>query len=118
MPISIPKPAEASKAYFHSLVPDDPRVKVRPMFGNLAAFVNGNMFLALFGPDVAVRLPEEERAELLEEKGAAPFAPMPSRPMKEYVVLPAGWRKQRAKAESWVDRSLHWAGAMPPKKGK
>jgi len=118
MSVSIPKPNEASKAYFHSLVPDDARVKVRPMFGNLAAFVNGNMFLALFGSDVAVRLGEPERAELLRHKGASAFAPMPNRPMKEYVVLPPGWRKRRAEAEKWVDRSLGWVGAMPPKKTK
>ena len=118
MSIAIPKPDEASKAYFQSLVPVDSRVAVRPMFGNLAAFVNGNMFLALFGQDVAVRLPEPARAELLGEEGASEFAPMPSRPMKEYVVLPAAWREDLARAESWVDRSLQWVGGLPAKKKK
>jgi TfoX/Sxy family transcriptional regulator of competence genes len=86
MSMSMPKPDEASLAWFQSLVPDDPDVKVRPMFGNKAAFVNGNMFLALFGPQVAVRLPEEARQELLGQNGASPFEPMPGRAMKEYVV--------------------------------
>lgn len=114
--MSMPKPDEESKAYFESLVPDDPRVKSRPMFGNLAAFVNGNMFLALLGSQVAVRLPDEDRAELLNVRGASPFEPMPGRPMKEYVVLPEAWRKSRKKAEDWVARSLAWAGTLPPKK--
>src|SRR5919109_2781082 len=105
MGMSFPKPDEESKAFFESLVPDDPRVQNRPMFGNRAAFVNGNMFLALFGTQVAVRLPEEDRAALLEEPGAQPFEVMPGKGMKEYVVLPEAWRKRRKKAEEWADRS-------------
>ena len=116
--MSIPKADEQARAYFRSLVPDDPRVEVRPMFGNLAAFVNKNMFLALFGPSVAVRLPDDDRATLLKEAGAGPFEPMRGRPMKEYVVLPEAWSKSRGKAEEWAVRSFEWAAAMPPKKGK
>src|SRR6266571_7957044 len=98
MGMSFPKPDEDSKAFFDSLVPDDPRVQSRPMFGNRAAFVNGNMFLALFGSQVAVRLSDTDRAELLEQPGASAFEPMPGRAMKEYVVLPHGWRKKRKAA--------------------
>jgi TfoX/Sxy family transcriptional regulator of competence genes len=116
--MTIPKADEASRAFFQSLVPDDPRVEVRPMFGNLAAFVNKNMFLALFGPSVAVRLPDAERANLLKQSGASLFEPMPGRAMKEYVVLPPAWRTKRAKAEEWVARSFAWTSKMPPKKGK
>src|SRR6266571_2142569 len=116
MGMSFPKPDEASKAWFESLVPDDPRVRSRPMFGNRAAFVNGNMFLALFGMDVAIRLSAEDRSELLKQKGAAIFEPMPGRAMKEYVVLPGSWRKQATKAKAWVERSFRWAQRMPPKK--
>ena len=116
MSMKMPKPDEASKAYFRSLVPDDPRVEVKPMFGNLAAFVNGNMFLALFGSRVAVRLAEQDQLELLMVEGTARFEPMPGRPMKDYVTLPESWRKQRAKAESWVERSLNHAAALASKK--
>jgi TfoX/Sxy family transcriptional regulator of competence genes len=114
--MSMPKPDEASKAYFKSLVPDDPRVQSRPMFGNRAAFVNGNMFMALFGSQVAVRLSDQDRAELLEQAGTSAFEPMPGRAMKEYVVLPAGWRVKRKAAEAWVERSFAWASELPPKK--
>jgi TfoX/Sxy family transcriptional regulator of competence genes len=116
--MSIPKPDAESRAFFDSLVPDDPRVKVRPMFGNFAAFVNGNMFLTLLGSQVAVRLGDEDRAELLREKGSGLFEPMPGRPMKEYATLPEAWRKRRGKAEAWTDRSFQWAAALPPKKKK
>ena len=56
--MSMPKPSAMSKALFESLVPGDPRVTVRPMFGNVAAFVNGNMFMGLFGDELFVRLSE------------------------------------------------------------
>lgn len=76
----MPKADESSREFFTSMVPDGPSVTVRPMFGNLAAFVNGNMFLCLLGADIAVRLPEAEREGLLREDGAALFEPMPGRP--------------------------------------
>jgi len=90
----MPKADDEAKAYFRSLVPDDPRVEVKPMFGNLAAFVNKNMFLALSGEQVAVRLPEADRSKLLQEPGSSVFEPMPGRPMGEYVALPAEARLQ------------------------
>ena len=31
------------------MLPDDPEIEVKPMFGNLGAFVHGNMFAGLFG---------------------------------------------------------------------
>jgi TfoX/Sxy family transcriptional regulator of competence genes len=46
------------------------------MFGNISAFVNGNMFAGLFGNDIFVRLSDENRRELLEEKGASLLEPM------------------------------------------
>ena len=50
--MKIPKPSDDDRARFRSLVPEDTRVEVKPMFGNLGAFVNGNMFMGLFGPEV------------------------------------------------------------------
>ena len=52
--MQIPKPTAADIERFRSAVPDDPRVEVKPMFGNLGAFVNGNMFMGLFGADIGV----------------------------------------------------------------
>ncbi len=114
----MPKPDEASLGWFDSLVPDAPGVQTRPMFGNKAAFVNGNMFLALFGEQVAVRLSPEDQEALLEEEGASKFEPMPGRAMKEYVTLPEGWRDRRDRAEAWVDRSFGFVAALPPKEAK
>ncbi len=43
------------------------------MFGNLGAFVHGNMFAGLFGPDVGVRLDDAWREELAAVAGSGPF---------------------------------------------
>lgn len=116
--MGMPRPDEAAKEYFESIVPDEANVTVRPMFGNVAGFVNGNMFIGLYGNDVFVRLSETERSELLSEAGAAVLEPMPGRPMKEYVTLPSEWRNAPGKVRAWVDRSLQWTAAMPEKKKK
>jgi TfoX/Sxy family transcriptional regulator of competence genes len=112
--MEIPKPTEQDKAYFSSLVPGDPLVEVKPMFGNLGAFVNGNMFMGLLGASVGVKLAEADQAALLGHKGAGPFGPEGHR-MAGYVSLPAAWRSSPAKAEMWVAKALAAAAALPPK---
>ena len=118
MPMTMPKPDAESKAYFESVLPKDPRVNVRPMFGNVAGFVNGNMFMGLFGNDLFVRLDDDDRAELMQEPGAGVMEPIPGRPMKEYVVVPQEWRDQPDKVNGWIDHSLDWVSQMPEKKPK
>ena len=68
--MNIPRADENSKEFFRSILPDDPRITIRPMFGNISAFVNGNMFTGLFGDDLFVRVSEESRKELLEKEGS------------------------------------------------
>jgi len=62
--VEIPKPSGADKERFRSLAPGEPRVEVKAMFGNLGAFVNGNMFMGLFGADIGVKLAYVPAAEL------------------------------------------------------
>ena len=54
--MKVPKPSDEDRRRFHTLVPDDPRVEVKPMFGNFGAFVNGNMFMGLLGAAVGLKL--------------------------------------------------------------
>ena len=111
--MQIPKPTEADKDRFRSLVPADPRVEVKPMFGNLGAFVNGNMFMGLFGADVGVKLTGEDAAALRAVDGAGPFGPA-ERPMSGWVTLPAS-SLGSTDADAWIRRALDQAAAMPPK---
>src|SRR5919106_542209 len=115
--MQMPKPSDADKQRFHGLVPADPRVETKPMFGNLGAFVNGNMFMGLFGADIGVKLPDDARRELLAVDGAGPFGPA-ERPMGGYVTLPVGWADDPAQARTWVNRALEHVATLPPKKAK
>ena len=54
--MEIPRPSDDDKAVFNALVPDRPDVVVKPMFGNLGAYVNGNMFMGLFGASIGIKL--------------------------------------------------------------
>jgi TfoX/Sxy family transcriptional regulator of competence genes len=113
----MPKSSAQAQAAFRSLLPDDAAVNTRPMFGNLAAFVNGNMFAGLFGEDLFVRLGDADRTRLLEE-GGADFAPMADRVMKGYVTLPAGWAERPEPTRELIGRSLEWTRALPAKQPK
>jgi TfoX/Sxy family transcriptional regulator of competence genes len=113
--MEMPKPTDQEKDHFRSLVPGDPRVEVKPMFGNLGAFVNGNMFMGLFGATVGLKLAEVDRKDLLAHDGAGPFGPA-GRPMGGYVALPASWTARRAKP--WAAKALDHVASLPPKARK
>jgi TfoX/Sxy family transcriptional regulator of competence genes len=111
----MPKANPVTIKAFEALLPPDPRIVVRPMFGHKASFVNGHMFAGTFGPDVFVRLEEGDRADLLAIDGAKPFEPMKGRPMSGYVQLPRRWIGKGAEAKAWVARALARTAGLPPK---
>ena len=113
--MKIPKPTDADRERFHALVPDEPGVEAKPMFGNLGAFAGGNMFMGLFGSDIGVKLDDADRAKLLAQPGAGPFGP-PERPMAGYVTLPADWPARKTKP--WVAKAHALAAALPVKQPK
>ena len=85
------------------------------MFGSIAAFANGYMFMGLFGAELYVRLPEAERAAQLAA-GRHNLEPMPGKPMREYVVMPGDWRTDRDTARDWGERGLDYVTGLPPRK--
>lgn len=110
--MQMPKATEADKDFFRSVVPDLPEVEVKPMFGNLGAFVNGNMFAGLFGSAVGVKLAPDDLAELSSVDGAGPFGPA-ERPMGGYVSLPPSCTPEQAAA--WVEKARDFVATLPPK---
>ena len=104
-PMTMPKPSEQAKTAFQKLVPPDPNVTTRPMFGNLAGFVNGNMFCGLFGDDLFVRVSEDDQARV-RKQGGRPFEVMPGRAMTGYVMVPAGWQKKPDATRAWIVTAL------------
>jgi TfoX/Sxy family transcriptional regulator of competence genes len=115
--MQIPKPSQDDKDFFTALVPQGPDVEIKPMFGNLGAFVQGNMFAGLFGPDIGVRLAEGDRAALESVTGTGPFGPA-ERPMGGYLSLPASWRDQPETAADWVGKALEYVRTFPAKQKK
>jgi TfoX/Sxy family transcriptional regulator of competence genes len=102
-------------AYFDRLIPRDPAVERRTMFGYPCAFVNGNMVTGLFGSKMFVRLPEDERMALVDKQGATPLEPVPGRIMKDYIVVPPGILARDAALKRLVSRSLDYAKTLAPK---
>ncbi|TAM66895.1 MAG: TfoX family protein [Microbacteriaceae bacterium] len=116
--MQIPRPSEDVKTLFRSVIPDAPGVIVKPMFGNLGAFVNGNMFAGLFGDAIGVRvLNDQVRAELAEIDGVGPFGPA-ERPMGGYLALPTTWSERPELLAQWVERALAEVSELPEKKPK
>ena len=115
--MKMPKPSEQAKVAFTKLVPGDSAVTLRPMFGNLAAFVNGKMFAGLFGEGLFVRLPDKEALPIMKA-GGRPFEPMAGRAMTGYVMVPADWQKRTAFARGHIVKALELTRAMPAKAPK
>ncbi|MGH3361770.1 MAG: TfoX/Sxy family protein [Nocardioides sp.] len=110
--MQMPKHTDEDKARFRALVPEGPGVEVKPMFGSVGAFVNGNMFAGLFNPNIGVKLDEAGLAELRELDGSGPFGP-PERPMGGYLSLPPDLPDQEAAA--WLERARDHVATLPPK---
>lgn len=115
--MKLPRPSDDAKAAFTRLVPDEPAITLKPMFGQLSAFVNGNMFCGLFGDELVVRLPEADIAAV-KKQGGRDFEPMAGHKMGGYVVVPGDWRAKPAPAVTLIKQSLAVTRAMPAKAPK
>ena len=92
-----------------------PAAARKKMFGYPAAFVGGNMATGLFADRWVVRLPDAE-IEPAKAGGAGAFEPVPGKPMKSFVVIPAADVDDDSAIDTWVERGLAHAASLPPKK--
>jgi TfoX/Sxy family transcriptional regulator of competence genes len=102
---------------FHTAVDGIDGLEVRPMFGYPAAFIGGNMTAGLYQETFLVRLPDAERAERHAD-GWVTFEPMPGRPMREYLALPAEVVADPGATREWVERAAAYVRTLPPKPPK
>ncbi|GGO90232.1 hypothetical protein GCM10011584_21570 [Nocardioides phosphati] len=113
--MEMPKATDEMKQHFRDLaeplVLANPEVVVKPMFGQLGAFVNGNMFAGLFAPTYGVKLAPEDAAELAAA-GGGPFGPA-ERPMSGWLTLPESFSDEEMSA--WFARAAAYIGTLPPK---
>ena len=92
-----------------------PAAEPRKMFGYPALFVGGNLVTGLFAQTWMIRLPDDDRAELLELPGAAPFEPMAGRRMKGYATLPDDVVADDEALDHWVRRAIAFGQTLPAK---
>jgi len=101
---------------FHAALPNDPRVEAKPLFGGIAAKVNGHVFAGLFGRSTMIWLPEPDRADALALPGAAPFDPMgDGRATSQKVMLPERMMANPAELRRWIGRAFAAVAQLPPK---
>src|SRR5919201_3392685 len=112
--MTMPKASEQTRTVFQKLLPPDSAITTRRMFGNLSAFVNGNMFSGVFGDDLFVRVSDEDQAKI-RKQGGKPFEPMAGRAMSGYVIVPTGWQKKPDAARAWVGMALAWSKKLRAK---
>jgi TfoX/Sxy family transcriptional regulator of competence genes len=103
---------------FVEMLPDDPAIERRSMFGYPCAFLNGHMFVGTFQDHFILRLPDTERAKFLKQAGAKTFEPMEGRPMKEYVVVPAAVLAADAQMQSLLRVSQAYVARLPARQKK
>lgn len=112
MPMKMPRPTDRAKAAFAAIVPDEPAVTIKPMFGQVSAFVNGNMFCGIFGDELILRLPPDDIAKV-KKQGGRDFEPVAGRKMGGYVVYAGEWQAKPPAA--LVKRALEEARKLPAK---
>jgi hypothetical protein len=101
---------------FRAALPYDPRVEILPMFGGLAAKVNGNIFAGLFGRSTMVFLPEPLRTEALALEGAERFDPMgDGRARSDKVMLPEAMMEEPDELRRWIGHAFAAVSKMPRK---
>jgi TfoX/Sxy family transcriptional regulator of competence genes len=101
---------------FEGSVPAAAGVVRRTMFGYPAAFADGNLFIGLHQNDFIMRLSDADRARFTAEFGERPFEPQKGRRMREYVCLPEPLLVDAGRRARWIQRSLRYAQAIPPRK--
>lgn len=110
--MEMPKHSDEDKARFRSLVTEGPGVEIKPMFGSVGAFVNGNMYAGLFGSAVGVKASPDDLAELSAIEGSGPFGPV-ERPMGGWLSLPDSFSDEDAM--SWIERAREHIATLTPK---
>jgi len=99
-------------------LPPDVVVEVRHFFSGAAAYANGRICLSLTPVGLAMKLPEDDRARLMAEGGAALryFAKGPVK--KQYVLCPPALRDDPDRLAQWARRSIDHALSLPRPKPK
>ena len=113
------KVPDEHRPLFTAALPNDKRIQTMPMFGGLAAKVNGHIFGGLFGRSAIVRVSPADEAEVLALDGAGWFSPMgDGRQSKTSIQLPESIMDEPDELKSWLRRAFDHAVTLPAKAAK
>ncbi len=91
---------------------EDVRLEIKHFFSGAAVYADGGICITLTPAGLALKLPEQHRATLLQKHGATPLRYFPKAPLKkEYVVLPANIIDDREALRRWIAESIEYAVA-------
>ena len=117
----MPKLEKSSPALlnaFAQIMATQPLAETKTVFGSPAAFANGNMFAGIQNDNFFLRLPDAERESFMQTVNARQWEPMPGRPMREYVLVPAPLIEAPEKLNAWLGKSIAYVRSLPPKAAK
>ena len=89
-------------------------VAERKMFGGLAFLVGGHMACGILGNQLMTRVGPDAYASALELAHAHEMN-FTGRPMRGFVVVDAAGLTSRKALSSWIQKSLDFVSALPPK---
>jgi TfoX/Sxy family transcriptional regulator of competence genes len=110
-------PDEQVVAALVDVLADVPGVSERKMFGCPCFFIDGNMFAGVHRDMLFLKLPNEDRDELLSMFGARVWNTGKG-VMRQYACPPPAMLDDPATLREWVVRAREFAGTLPKKSRK
>jgi TfoX/Sxy family transcriptional regulator of competence genes len=111
------KKAPAELVEFIAEKMKDKNCDYRKVFGYPTYFINGNMFVGVHGDKLFLRLSDADIAKIKKNsEDVTAFEPVAGKAMKGYVVLPKSIYTDDKLFAEWLDKSIKYVSALPPKK--
>jgi len=93
-------------------------IECKHFFSGAAAYANGRIFMTLTTVGLALKLPEESRAALIE-RGAGPLRYFPRGPIKkDYVVIPRRLAEDPVALAPWINASIRFSLGVTSRRKK
>lgn len=110
--------SEEKVALYDKLIATNPEIE-RKGANNPYTALNGNMFTLLNPPNgqLAIRLPEVERAKFIDKYDSAIFVAH-GRLMTEYVAVPDSLLRKTSELAKYLNLSYEYAKTLKPKPSK
>ncbi len=89
------------------------QLEFKNVFGAVAGYVDGNIFISYGKFGVALRLPPETLESVFKEEGVEPLKYFPrGHVKKEYAVLPKGILDNKIRFKRLLDQSIRYANTI------